>query len=172
MDGFGNFLLNEERGHLGHQINDVLTGMQDLQNDMENMGTRHLNRLADQVVNQIRKILHGEWAARNHQHLEDLQKIAVAIKKTIEEKGDLKEVLPAAVQAAQKLAGELGVKVNDLDAPEMPGMEIGQEDLQPTGPDPAAPQQPEQPPMDQGVQQPQPPPPMDQQQQGPQQPPM
>lgn len=149
MNQFKVFLLNEDRGHLGRKINDVLTGMQDLQSDMDNMGARHLNRLADQVVNQIRKILHGEWDARSHQHLEDLQKIAVSIKKTIEERGDLKEVLPAAVQATQTLAGKLGVKVNDLEAPELPGSEIGQEDLQPTGPDPAAPQEqpPAQPPM-------------------------
>jgi len=167
MDGFSNFLLNEERGHLGNKVNDVLTGMQDLQNDMDNMGTRHLNKLADQLVNQIRKVLHGEWAARNHQHLEDLQKIAVAIKKCIEEKGDLKEIFPAAVQSAQELAGKLGVKVNDLEAPELPGAEIGQEDLQPTGPDPAAPA-PEQdpmagqPPMDPMAGQQPPPPPMGQ----------
>ena len=171
MDRFNNFLLNEERGYLGHKVNDVLTGMQDLQGDMDNMGTRHLNRLADQVVNQIRKIIHGEWAARNHNSLKDLQKIAVALKKTIEEKGDLKEILPASVQAMQTLAGDLGVKVNDMEAPELPGQEATADDFQPTGPDPAAPpeqQQPEQPeqpedpmsgqqPMDQGMGMEQPP---------------
>jgi hypothetical protein len=171
MDGFKSYLINEERGHLGKRVNDVLTGMQDLQGDMENLGARHLNRLAEQIVNEIRKILHSQWAPRNHKHLKELQKIAVAIQKTIEDKGDLKEMLPAALQATQDLAGKLGVKVNDLQAPElMPGEEASQDDFELTGQGPQ-----EQPP--EGQEQPQMPPDpgMDPNQgmppQGPQQPP-
>lgn len=128
------FLINEERSYLGHRVNDLLTGMQDLQDDMGNLGTRHLNKMADQLVNQIRKILHDQWSPKNVKHLQELQKIAVAIKRTIEEKGDLKEILPAAVQATQTLAGKLGVKVNQLQAPEVPGGEdISQGDFELTG---------------------------------------
>jgi hypothetical protein len=123
--------------------------MQDLQNDMENVGARHLTRLGEEIVNHIRKILHGQWAARNHKHLEELQKIAVAIQKTIDDKGDLKEVLPAATQAIQDLSGKLGVKVNDLQAPEAPEMEgepVSQDDFELTGDGP--PPEPEQQPLD------------------------
>jgi len=134
MTGFKLFLLNEGRAYLGHKVNDVLTSMQDLQNDMGDLGSRHLNRLAEQIVNEIRKILHSQWAPRNYKHLKELQKVAVAVQSTIEEKGDLREILPAAVQNLQSLAGRLGVKVNDLQAPEMPGgEEITQADFELTG---------------------------------------
>ena len=103
MDQFKSFLLNEERGYLGNRVNDVLTSIQDLQDDMENLGSRHLTRLAEEIVNQIRKILHNQWADRSHKHLEELQKVAVAIQKTIDDKGDLKEILPAAMQNLQTL---------------------------------------------------------------------
>ena len=153
------FLINEERNYLGHRVNDLLTGMQDLQDDMENLGTRHLNKMADLIVNQIRKILHDQWSPKSQKHLRELQRIAVAIKRTIEEKGDLREVLPAAVQATQKVAGQLGVKVHGLEAPEIPGGEVSQDDFELTGTG-------EQPPIDQ-VDQQQPP-----MQPGMQQPPM
>jgi hypothetical protein len=134
MDKFKLFLLNEDKAYLGHKVGDLLTSMQDLQDDMENVGSRHLNRLAEEVVNQIRKILHDQWEQRNHKYLKELQKIGVAIQKTIEDKGDLKEMLPSAVQALQDLSGKLGVKVNNLEAPEMEtGEPINQDDFENTG---------------------------------------
>lgn len=136
------FLLNEERSFLGHRVGDVLTSMQDIQTDMENLGSRQLTRMAEDLVNQIRKILHSNWSPKSLKHLKELQRIGVAIQKTIEEKGDLKEILPAATQSLQQLSGKLGVKVNTLDAPEqMPGEDIGQEDFQLTGQGPQQGQQ-------------------------------
>ena len=134
MDRFKVFLINEERGYLGQKVGDVLTSMQDLQSDMENIGSRHLTRLAEELVNHIRKILHNQWGAKNYKHLGELQKIAVAIQKTIDDKGDLKGILPAAAQALQNLSGSLGVKVNDLQAPEQEeGEDITQDDFELTG---------------------------------------
>lgn len=142
MTGFKNFLLNEEKSYLGHRVGDVLTAAQELQQDMENLGSRHLNRLAERVVNQIRKILHSQWSSKSQKHLQSLQRIAVAIMKTIDEKGDLKEILPTAVQELQNLSGQLGVKVNNLEGPEeMGGEEVSQADFQQTGDGPAPPQQ-------------------------------
>lgn len=136
---FKNFILNEEKSYLGHRVGDVLTAAQELQQDMENLGSRHLNRLADNVVNQIRKILHGHWGSKSEKHLQNLQRVAVAIKKTIEEKGDLKQILPTAVQELQNISGQLGVKVNDLQAPpeQMGGEDVSQSDFQLTGDGPA-----------------------------------
>ena len=150
MRRFRGFLLNEEKGHLGHKVNSVLTGMQDIQTDMGNIGSRHLNRLAEEIVNQIRKILHSNWTQKNHKYLIDLQKIGVAIMKTIEEKGDLKDVLPSATQELQNLAGKLGVKVNNLEAPEIPGKDIDQDDFEMTGDGTSQPEQPQQPMQTQG----------------------
>ena len=138
---FKKFLLNEEKNYLGHRVGDVLTAAQELEQDMENLGSRHLNRLADNVVNQIRKILHGHWGSKSEKHLQKLQRIGVAIKKTIEDKGDLKQILPTAVQELQNISGQLGVKVNNLQAPpeQMGGEDVSQSDFQLTGNGPAGP---------------------------------
>lgn len=143
MDRFKYFLINESNSYLGHRVNDVLTAMQDVQNDMENLGTRHLSRLVENIVNEIRKILHSQWEVRQHKHLEQLQKVAVALMKTVEDKGDLREVIPAAVQSLESVAGQVGVKTNDLDAPEMPGEPVSGEDFEDTGNDPADQQMPQ-----------------------------
>lgn len=127
MEKFGEYLINEERSYFGGRIADVLTSLQDIQNDMPNLGSRHLSRLAENIVNQIRKILHSHWNPKYNNKLKELQKIAVAIQKTIDERGDLKEILPSATSALEMLSGKLGVKINTLNAPEA---EQGQ-DLQP-----------------------------------------
>lgn len=154
MKKFKNYLLNEEANFLGHRVGDILTAMQDVQQDMPNLGTRHLTKIAEELVNQIRKILHGSWSAKHQKDLRELQKVGVAIMKTIEEKGDLKEIIPAATQQLQNLSGKLKVKVNNLEAPQMPGEDISQNDFQLTGQGPEQP--PQQPP--QGAPQPQQPP--------------
>lgn len=136
MQNFKSFLINEEKSHLGHRVNDVLSGMEDVQKDMDNLGSRHLNRLAEDLVNQIRKILHSQWSPKSFKHLEKLQSIGVVLAKTIEEKGDLRELLPNVIKATQQIAGKLGVKINNLQAPEIGDIEDS--DFQQT------PQQPEQ----------------------------
>jgi hypothetical protein len=138
MTNFKDFVLNEEKNYLGHKVGDVLTSLQDLQGDMANLGTRHLGQLAEEIVNQIRKILHDSWSPKYQKHLKELQKIAVAIQKTIDEKGDLRQTLPVAAQALQALSGQIGVKVNSLEAPpEMPGEYVKPDDFQLTGGGPA-----------------------------------
>jgi hypothetical protein len=146
MERFRSFLINEERSYLGHRIGDVLTSVQDLQGDMENLGSRHLARLAENIVNQIRKVLHSRWNPKYNNQLKDLQKIAVAIQKTIDERGDLKQILPAASQELENLSGKLGVKVNNLKAPEDDSSgedEIAPQDFQPTEPPPSEEQNPQ-----------------------------
>lgn len=150
MGKFEYFLINEESNHLGHKLNDILTAMQDMQEDMPNLGTRHLNRLAEEIVGQIRKILHSHWTSQQQKYLYDLQKIAVALQKTVDEKGDIKEVLPAAVQLLQNVAGKLGVRVNSLEAPEeIQGTPISQNDFEITGTGPNKKSPEENPGMDQ-----------------------
>lgn len=142
---FKYYLLNEESSHLGNRVSDVLTSAQELQDDMPNMGQRHLTRVAENLANAIRKILHSQWSTSSHKHLKELQKVGVAIQRTIEDKGDLQEIIPAATQALQDLAGKLGSKVNDLKAPpeQEGGDDVTQNDFQLTGngPEPKAPPQ-------------------------------
>jgi len=143
MDKFKVFLFNEEKSYLGRKVAGVLTPMQELQDDMQNMGARHLIRTAEKLVNDIRKILHGHWEQQQQKHLKELQKIGVAIQKTIDEKGDLREIIPSATQSLQTLSGKLGVKVNNLQGPEMQaGEPVSQDDFEETGDGPAQPQQP------------------------------
>lgn len=148
MTKFKYFLLNEDRSYLGHKVGDVLTSAQELEQDMENLGSRQITKYAEEIVNQIRKILHSRWNPKHNHQLKDLQKIAVAIQKTIDDKGDLKQILPAASQALQDLSGKLGVKVNSLEAPEAEdagGEPIDPNQLQSTGPMPPFKKQQQQP---------------------------
>lgn len=139
------FLLNEEKSFLGHKVGDVLTAVQDLQNDLGGMGVRQIAKVSDDIVGELRKILHGQWTPKQQKHLKDLQKVAVALKKAIEEKDDLKELIPSIAQELQTLSGKLGVKVNSLQAPPdmmAGGEDASQADMQLTGNGPAPPQDP------------------------------
>lgn len=141
MKKFKYFLMNESKVYLGQKVNDVLTSLQDIQSDIDNLGSRHLSRLAENIVNELRKILHGQWEVQHQKYLVKLQKIAVAIMKTVEDRGDLREILPSATKSLEAIAGELGVKINSLQAPEMPGQDVSQDDFEQTGNDPSQMQQ-------------------------------
>ena len=141
MEGFKNYLFNEEKGHLGKRVNNILTAAQELQGDAENLGSRKVTRLADEIVNQVRSILHDQWTPRQKKHLENLVKVGVALKKSIEEKDteyDVKEILPSVVQELENLATKLGVKVNALTGPpeeEVPLESPPEEEMAETPPD-------------------------------------
>ena len=140
--GFGEYLITEERNYLGSKVGTVLTAMQDLQSDMQNLGSRHIVRVAEQIVSQIRRILHSQWTPQQMKYLKELQKIAVAIQNTMDQKGDLKEIIPAAAAALSDVSTKLGVKVNTLDAPEEEGgQDVSPQDFQLTGNDPQQQQQ-------------------------------
>ena len=137
MERFKNFIIKEERSFLGNNIGNVLSGMQSLQNDIENMGSRQVSRVSETIVNEIRKILHKNWNPKYHNQLKELQKVAVAIQKTIDERGDLKQILPAALESLSVLSGKLGVKINNLSAPEpQTQADISPEEFQSTGQQP------------------------------------
>jgi hypothetical protein len=111
---FKHFLLNEEKSYLSQRISDVLTALHDLQEDIENLGSRHINRMAESIVNQIRRVLHSNWSEKQHKSLKSLQKAGVGIMKAIEEKGDIKAVLASATQEIEELSGKLGHPVSDI----------------------------------------------------------
>lgn len=145
---FKYFLLNEQNVNLGHKVGTVLTSVQDLEQDIGGMGMRQIARIADDIVNQLRKILHSEWSPRQAKYLKDLQKLAVVLKKAIEEKDDLKEMIPQLSQELQKISEKLGVKTNTLNAPEAPDSPPMPPEMQLTGngPQPKQQGQPQSPP--------------------------
>jgi hypothetical protein len=153
MERFKTYLLNEEKSHLGHRVGDVLTAVQELQNDLGGMGVRQTSRICQEIVDQLRKILHGSWTAKQMPQLKQIQKIAVALMKAIDEKNDLRELIPSISQELGAISGKLGVRTNDIES--MPSQDVSQDQMQLTGqgpstqpqgqtppPDPMAPQDP------------------------------
>jgi hypothetical protein len=147
MKSFQEYLLNEDRAHLGHKVGDVLTAAQDLEEDLENIGARQVMRMSDAIVAQIRRVLHQQWEPIQHDYLTDLQAVAVMIKKAIEEKKnkgttfDLKETISMAIKQLEAISQKLGQPVNKVQAPpEEGGQELDQDDFEETNPDQEMPQ--------------------------------
>jgi hypothetical protein len=134
MERFKYFLINEEKSYLGNRIAEILSSVQELVEDLENIGSRQTTRISQDLVNRMRNILHNNWHDKYNVHLKELQKVAVAIQKTIDERGDLKELLPAASTALGNLSGKLGMRVNNLNAPEIEtGEDLRPQDFKSTG---------------------------------------
>ena len=111
---FKYFLLNEGTEYLATRVGDILNALQDIQQHSEGMGTRQLVSNAERIVNQIRRILHTSWNSDSLDILEMLQRAAVAIKKGIEEKNDLVEVLGNAANELQDSLAKLGLPINKV----------------------------------------------------------
>ncbi len=114
---FKSFIRNEEQAHLAHKINVILTAVQELEEDSGAMGLRHLSKLCEDIVTQFRKILHGNWSVKQTPILKQIQKIAVALMKAIEDKNNLKEIIPVISKELSKISTKLGSKTNNLKAP-------------------------------------------------------
>jgi hypothetical protein len=148
---FKDFLLNEGRAYLGEKVGDILTAVHDL-DDGSKLGARQMVKFYEKLVVLIRRILHTSWPETERKHLKTLQKIGVSIMNSIEQKDDLRELLPSIRQELEDLSGKLGMPVNSL----------GSETEQPQAPPPETPEAPEgppstpeQPPQQQQPQQPQ-----------------
>lgn len=163
---FKNFLLNENKYYLGQRVGDILTAVQDLQQNSEGMGARQLVANSQRIVDQVRSILHSNWSKNEEKYLKDLQKVGVALARAIEEKDNLEEILPSISSELEGVVSKMGVPIHSLGtAPEE--TKGGDEDEKsglaaPQGKQPPEPKQ-QQPPPEQ--QQPQAPPPDPQQQQ-------
>jgi len=155
---FKQFLLNESQAHLGHKIGDILNGIQDLLQNYEGMGQRHVTRSSEQIVNMIRRIIHTNWPQDQEKNLKALQKSGVGIMRAIEEKGDLKDILQSVSSDLQKVATKMGLPANSLGTPE--GTQQADAEKQTTGAPQGkeepenAPGEPEAPPEQQGGQMP------------------
>jgi hypothetical protein len=155
---FKDFILDENRAYFGQRLGDILNALQDLSDNSKGLGTRQLVRNSEGIVNQIRRILHTHWPAREEHNLKRLQKVGVAIMKAIEEKDDLEGILQGASGEMQGMLGDLDQPLNKLASPE--GEETPKDDQQdqmgePQGPPPQqAPQAPQVPQVPQAPQAP------------------
>lgn len=111
---FQNFLLNESKFYLGHKIGDILSALQELQQNSDGMGTRQIVANSDRIVNQIKRILHGNWSSKDEKHLKKLQIVGVALAKAIDKKDNLIEIIPNVVSALEELMSKMGQPVNSL----------------------------------------------------------
>lgn len=106
--------LTESSKYFSSRVGDILSALQDLNSNSEDMGTRHLVSNSETIVNQIRRIIHTHWPQSEQGNLEVLQKCGVAIMRAIEEKDDLRAVLKACQANIESMSGD--EKVNDIAA--------------------------------------------------------
>lgn len=155
---FKQFILNESQAYLGQKVGDILTAVQELNDDAPNMGSRDLIRFSERIVNQIRRVLHSNWPREEKKHLAVLQKVGVALMKAIEEKDDLQGVISSSNSMLEKLVSDLGVPIHKLavtdNAPATDNTGVNQsEKSQVTQPAPSPPDQSVPPPTPQTIDQ-------------------
>lgn len=124
---FKEFLLNEQQAYLAQKVGNILSAIQDLKNDAKTMGSRNLNSFSNEIVVHIRNILHSSWPREQEKHLKNLQKMAVAIMKCMDEKGDLPTMISSVAASMEKLVGDLGMPVNKL-VPTEPAKDTSEDD--------------------------------------------
>jgi hypothetical protein len=111
---FKEFILNEQKAYLAQKVGDILTAAHELNNDAQHIGTRDLIRFSERIVNQIRRILHSNWTKEEKKYLLNLQKVGVAIMKSIEDKDDLPGTISGSVSILEKIVSDLGMPINKL----------------------------------------------------------
>jgi len=119
---FKHFLLNEDgsarTGFLAQKIGDLLSALQDLDQNAGHIGTRQQVKNTEEIVNYIRRILHTHWEKSEEEYLRVLQKVGVALMRAIDEKDDLPSIITSATQEIEKIMSDLGAPVNHLGSPE------------------------------------------------------
>jgi len=116
VDRFKTFVLNETRSHLGEKVGDILSSLQNLDNDAANLGNKALITSAEGIVDNIQPVLSAKWPDTELATLQSLQRIGVALKLAIDSNEDLKQIISTAVEDLQQASGESEEPVNDLAA--------------------------------------------------------
>ena len=117
QNNFKQFLLLENEQFLAVQMNNVLQDLQDLQDEIENIGTKNLVKTSQLIANNIRNIIKSHWEISTNKPLVSLQKCGVAILKAIQEKSDLKDVFPSLIEEIQKAISQMKEPVNRIASP-------------------------------------------------------
>lgn len=113
---FKQFLLNENTAYLNQKVGDILNALQDLNQDADQMGTRFLVKNTEKIVNQMRNVLHQSWPPSRQKDIKLLQKCAISLMKSMEEKEDLKEILKKCTQNLQTFGSN--TPINQIASPQ------------------------------------------------------
>lgn len=116
--GFKEFLLNENKAYLSQRAGNILTALQDIDQNSQGMGTKQLVKSAEGIANQIRRVLHTHWSKEQQHNLKKLQKVAVALLKSVEEKSDLETTIKSSMQELEGMLGNMDAPINQLATPE------------------------------------------------------
>lgn len=111
---FKSHLLTEQKKYFADKVGDILTSVLELLEAGKQLGLRQLLIFSQDLVGQIRKVLHTSWTRSELKYLKVLQKCGVAIMKTIDEKGDIKETLNGCRAEIENVLKKLKVPLNDL----------------------------------------------------------
>lgn len=117
QNSFKQFLICENEQFLAVQMNDVLDDLQNLQDEINNIGTKNLVKTSQLIANNIRNIIKSHWEISTNKPLVSLQKCGVAILKGIQEKSDLKDVIPSLIEEIQKAISQMKEPVNRIASP-------------------------------------------------------
>ncbi len=140
MDDFNfkSFLLNENKVYLAQEIGDVLNSVQDLNDEVEKIGTRNLVRFSQIIVNKCRGILQGHWGDENKKWLKKLQRCAVALAKAIDENDNTEEVLKSIQNEIEGMLKKMGVPFNTISPSSQPEAGSEEKTTAPANPEAAA----------------------------------
>jgi hypothetical protein len=111
---FKEFLLNEQQAYLAQKVGNILTAIQELKDDAKSMGSRDLQAFTLAIVGQMRNVLHSSWPREELKFLKRIQKLAAALMKCIEDKGDLPGTVVGVASDLEKLVADMGVPINKL----------------------------------------------------------
>lgn len=111
---FKDFILNENENYLMQRVGDILSSLQSTLDESESLGNRQIIKVSQAIVNQIRVILNDYWPDEQRPILKALQKIGVALMKSIDGSEDMRQTIASAVKVLESAVGKQESPINDL----------------------------------------------------------
>jgi hypothetical protein len=108
---FKKFLINENKSILSQRIGDILNAIQDLSDDPKNIDKK---QKVENIVNQIRRILHTKWPSSQENSLLVLRKCAANLMMSIDPKKENRPDLDLIINGCKKGLESL---IKNLEAP-------------------------------------------------------
>lgn len=117
---FKDFILNENENFLMQRVGDILSSLQSVLDDAEGLGNRQIIKVSQTIVNQIRIILNDYWPDEQKPILLALQKVGVALMKSIDGSEDMRQTIASAVKVLEAAVGKEDEPINDLGSQQSP----------------------------------------------------